>query len=72
MILTHCPACAAPLPAVAAKQCGRCKTRYCGRTCQEYHWKEGGHKDLCKLIKRGGGAEQYHANKKYTGRRGRG
>ena len=30
------------------------------------HWKEGGHDKLCKTIKRGGGAEQYYANKKYA------
>ena len=29
------------------------------------HWKEGGHDQLCKKIKKGGGAEQYHADKKY-------
>ena len=29
MILTNCAACAAPLPRLA-KQCSRCKTRYCG------------------------------------------
>ena len=66
MILTQCPVCAAQLPPLSAKQCSRCKTRYCGRTCQEYHWKEGGHDKLCKKIRKGGGAEQYHANKKYT------
>jgi hypothetical protein len=65
MILTTCAACAAPLPPVSAKQCSRCKTRYCGPACQAQHWKEGGHDKLCKEIKRGGGAEQYHANKKY-------
>ena len=66
MILTQCPVCAAQLPPLSAKQCSRCKTRYCGRTCQEYHWKEGGHDKLCKKIRKNGGAEQYHANKKYT------
>ena len=66
MILTLCPACAAPLPGTSAKQCSRCKTRYCGPACQEQHWKEGGHKDQCKQIKRGGGAELYHANTKYV------
>jgi len=30
------------------------------------HWKEGGHEQLCKPIKKEGGAEQYNANKKYT------
>ena len=30
------------------------------------HWKEGGHDQLCKPIKKAGGAEQYNANKKYA------
>ena len=30
------------------------------------HWKDGGHDQLCKLIKKAGGAEQYNANNKYT------
>jgi len=30
------------------------------------HWKEGGHDKLCKKIRKGGGAEQYNANKRYT------
>ena len=64
MILTKCAACAAPLPHTSAKQCSRCKTRYCGPACQKQHW-DGGHKELCKRIKKGGGAEQYHADKKY-------
>ena len=34
--------------------------------CQVQHWKEGGHDQLCKLIKKAGGAEQYNANKKYA------
>ena len=66
MVLTQCAACAAPLGLSLGKKCGRCSTRYCGRTCQEYHWKEGGHDKLCKQIKRSGGAEQYNANNKYT------
>ena len=63
MLLTNCAACAAPLQHLA-KQCGRCKTRYCGPACQEQHW-GAGHKDYCRRIKRGGGAEAYHADKKY-------
>ena len=66
MILTQCPVCAAPLPDLTAKQCSRCKTRYCGPACQKKHWEEGGHANLCKKIKKGGGAEQYNANQKYT------
>ena len=65
MILTKCASCAAPLPPLTAKQCSRCKTRYCGSPCQTRHWIEGGHKDLCKKIKRGGGAEQYNADRMY-------
>ena len=63
MILTHCAQCAAPLDH-RAPRCGICKTRYCGRSCQEQHWKQGGHKAICQEIKRGGGAEQYHADKR--------
>ena len=63
MILTNCAACAAPLGLALGKKCGRCSTRYCGPACQKQHW-DGGHKDLCKKIKKGGGAEQYHADKK--------
>ena len=66
MILTNCPVCAAPLPPTTAKQCSRCKTRYCGPECQKTHWEEGGHDKLCRKIRKGGGAEQYHADTKYT------
>ena len=62
MLRSTCAACGA---SGAKKDCGRCKTTYCSAACQTQHWKEGGHKDLCKRIKRGGGAEQYHADKKY-------
>ena len=65
MIITTCAACAAPLPRLA-KQCSRCKTRYCGSACQAQHWNEGGHDVLCKKIKKCGGAEQHYANEKYT------
>ena len=66
MILTRCPVCAAELPPLSAKQCSRCKTRYCGPACQKQHWEGGGHDKLCRKIKKAGGAEQYHANKKYA------
>jgi len=66
MLLTQCAACAAPLGLSSGKKCGRCSTRYCGAACQVQHWKEGGHDQLCKPIKKAGGAEQYHANKKYA------
>ena len=65
MILTQCPVCAVELPSTSAKQCSRCKTRYCGAACQVQHWKEGGHDKLCKKIRKGGGAEQYNADKNY-------
>ena len=65
MILTNCPVCAAPLPDTSAKQCSRCKTRYCGPACQKQHWEQG-HDKLCKKIKKGGGAEQFHAELKYA------
>ena len=64
MILNTCAACAAPLENKWFR-CGICKTRYCGQDCQKLHWKKGGHKALCQQIKSGGGAEQYHADKKY-------
>ena len=43
--------------------CVRCHTRYCDAACQHEHWANG-HKKKCKKIARGGGAEQYHADKK--------
>ena len=65
MILTNCAVCAAPL-SHKAKQCSRCKTRYCGPACQKQHWDAGGHnRELCKRIKKAGGAEQYNADKKF-------
>jgi hypothetical protein len=66
MILTQCVVCATDLGLTLGKKCGRCSTRYCGAACQEQHWKEGGHDQLCKKIKKAGGAEQYNANKKYA------
>ena len=66
MILTQCAVCATELGLTLGKKCGRCSTRYCGPECQVQHWKEGGHDQLCKLIKKAGGAEQYNANEKYS------
>ena len=66
MILTQCAVCAVPLGLSLGKKCGRCSTRYCGPECQKQHWKEGGHDNICKKIKKAGGAEQYHANTKYA------
>ena len=66
MILTQCAVCATDLGLSLGKKCGRCSTRYCGPACQKQHWEEGGHDQLCKKIKKAGGAEQYHANTKYT------
>ena len=65
MILTNCAACAAPLAHDHKTRCSRCKTRYCNEACQRVHWERGGHEALCRRIKRGGGAEQYHADQKY-------
>ena len=70
MILTQCAVCATELGLSLGKKCGRCSTRYCGAACQVQHWKEGGHDQLCRKIKKAGGAEQYNANKKYTEARG--
>ena len=66
MILTQCAVCATELGLSLGKKCGRCSTRYCGPECQKQHWEEGGHDQLCKLIKKAGGAEQYNANNKYA------
>jgi len=66
MILTQCAVCATELGLSLGKKCGRCSTRYCGAACQVQHWKEGGHDQLCKKIKKAGGAEQYNAKKKYS------
>ena len=66
MILTRCTFCAADLGHSRGKKCGRCSTRYCGPECQKQHWEGGGHDQLCKKIKKAGGAEQYNANNKYA------
>jgi hypothetical protein len=66
MILTQCAVCATDLGLSLGKKCGRCSTRYCGPECQVQHWKEGGHDNICKKIKKAGGAEQYNANTRYT------
>ena len=63
-LLTNCAACAAPLAQDHKARCVRCQTRYCHATCQQDHWRRG-HKQMCKKIHRGGGAEQYYADKKY-------
>ena len=60
MIRTKCAFCAVPL-AHTAPRCGRCQIRLCGRGCQKLHWKAG-HKNDCKKIELGGGAEQYCAD----------
>ena len=66
MILTQCAVCATELGLSLGKKCGRCSTRYCGAACQKQHWERGGHDQLCKKIKKAGGAEQYNANIKYA------
>jgi hypothetical protein len=41
--------CAACGKEKATNVCSRCKeTRYCSRECQTAHWKDGGHKAVCK------------------------
>ena len=64
MILTLCTACAAPLPEDAVR-CAACATGYCSDRCERYDRRRGGHGKLCGAIASGGGAEQYHADKKY-------
>ena len=65
MILTLCTACAAPLPEDGVVQCPACTTRYCSERCERYDRRRGGHGKICGAIASGGGAEQYHADKKY-------
>ena len=67
MILTLCTACAAPLPDEPddAVQCASCATRYCSERCDRYDRRRGGHGKICGAVASGGGAEQYHADKKY-------
>ena len=66
--ITLCPSCAAPLAKDSAKQCSRCKTRYCSAFCQRAHWKKrgpGGHKTACEKIASDGGVEASYAMKMY-------
>ena len=65
MILNTCAACAKPIEHDAPSRCVGCQTRYCGDRCLRYHAHRGGHDDECEEIANGGGAEPYHANKKY-------
>ena len=65
MILTTCAACAKPIDHDAPAHCVNCQTRYCSDRCLRYHAHRGGHDDECEEIANGGGAEQYHADKKY-------
>ena len=65
MILTTCAACAKPIEYDASARCVACQTRYCSDRCLRYHAHRGGHDDECEEIANGGGAEQYHADKKY-------
>ena len=61
MIRTCCAACGKLLPHTAPR-CGNCSTPYCDRDCQKLNWKTGGHKDICKKIKKAGGVQQYCAD----------
>jgi hypothetical protein len=65
LFIRHCPACGTDLPDQGAKQCSRCKTRYCGADCQKQHWEAGGHDKLCRKIRKSGGAERYYADQQY-------
>ena len=66
MILTHCANCATEIVRTAPR-CIKCWTRYCGPACQRQHWDSGGHnRQLCKRIKRRGGAEKYNAHERYN------
>ena len=65
MILTHCAACAKPLAHDAPSICAGCQTRYCSERCERYDRRRGGHGKICGAIASGGGAERYHADKKY-------
>jgi hypothetical protein len=64
-LLRNCAACAAPLALDAPTHCVRCNTRYCSDRCFRYHAHRGGHDENCEEIANGGGAEKYHADKKY-------
>ena len=64
MILTMCTVCAAPLPEEAVR-CSACATGYCSERCERSDRRRGGHGKICGAISSGGGAEQYHADKKY-------
>ena len=64
MILTLCTVCAAPLPEEAVR-CSACATGYCSERCERSDRRRGGHGKICGAISSGGGAEQYHADKKY-------
>ena len=64
MILTLCTACAAPLPEDTVR-CAACATGYCSERCERYDRRRGGHGKICGDVASGGGAEQYHADKKY-------
>ena len=65
MILTTCAACAKPIEHDASARCVGCQTRYCSDRCLRYPAHRGGHDDECENIANGGGAEPYHATKKY-------
>ena len=66
MILTTCAVCAKPIEHDDASwRCVGCQTRYWSERCERYDRRRGGHGKICGAIASGGGAEQYHANKKY-------
>ena len=65
MLLTTCAVCSTPL-SDGVVQCADCATRYCGERCERMDRRRNGHGKVCGVIARGGGAEQYHADKKYA------
>ena len=48
-----CSSCNTPQSERKFKKCSQClQTRYCSTACQRTHWKEGGHKAQCKILKK--------------------
>ena len=62
MILTTCAACAKPIE--HESRCAGCQTRYCSERCERLP-RGAAAAGRCEEIANGGGAEQYHADKKY-------
>ena len=66
IILSNCAACGKALGTPHdSPRCVGCRTLYCGDRCLRYDAHRGGHDDKCEEKASAGGAEQYHAEKKY-------